>query len=156
MAAFARYRYLTSNTSRLFAPTCRHPSFSNNRRMNHLMSYGVADCTLKEWFLMSGRNNTGIANDHESNCSNNNNDTTTTTTTAITTKVVPPRILLLDCGVSTHLEEKIRQCSRCCNTATAINNDEKVKKVVDDVFPYRELWSSTSSLIYMQNIVIRF
>ena len=129
MAAFARYRYLTSNTSRLFAPTCRDP--------NHLMSYGVTDCTLKEWFLMSGSSNTVIGDDHESNYSNKND------TTAITTKVVPPRILLLDGGVSTHLEEKIRQCSRCCNTATTINNDEKVKKVVDDVFPYLELlWSS--------------
>jgi S-methylmethionine-dependent homocysteine/selenocysteine methylase len=96
---------------------------------------GDAVCTLKEWFLMSG-----------SGCMTNKNDTESTTTT--TTKVVPPRILLLDGGVSTHLEEKIRQC-RCCNatTTTATNNDDNddnnIKEEVGDVFRYRELWSSS-------------
>ena len=85
--------------------------------------------TLKEWFLMSGSRCCDVQQHNSSN-----------------TREIPPRILLLDGGVSTHLEEKLRQC-RCCTTDSSSvrsssssidgdNNDEYV-------FQYRELWSSS-------------
>ena len=102
---------------------------------------GVADATttitLKEWFLWSGR--TIPPDEH----TNQEDDQHTTDVDAATTIVFPPpRILLLDGGVSTHLEEKIRQC-RCCSTNSTSTSTTDTEHANDDVFPYRELWSSS-------------
>jgi S-methylmethionine-dependent homocysteine/selenocysteine methylase len=96
--------------------------------------------TLKDWFLLSGTS-------------------TLNTTTTIARKFQQeqvPRILLLDGGVSTHLEDSLRLSHRCglcnsssnsnsttCTSSSNRNMDTTNEKQQDYVFPYRELWSSS-------------
>jgi homocysteine S-methyltransferase len=70
----------------------------------------VRNSSLKDWFLRSGR-----TSEEKDQCD-------------------IPRILVLDGGVSTHLEEKLRQL----HDATA----ERHNQDASSLFPYRELWSS--------------